>query len=288
MLLNPRQFTCLLFELTTMRLYLTLGLLVLAPISLKIAEAAPSADAQITTFKAQKRTANNSGNAKRKTVIQKKSKKTAVKSLAAKKTKAKTAHTTKHSVKHSVKLAQHRLSKKQKNQLLKSNALRTVRISRHNQKLIANKEIRPIRMNAEHQKRYIKARQTAIAKLMKQIGKPYVWGGSSPKTGFDCSGLIYYAYKDLVKFKIPRTANAMYHSKNAKPISRTALQRGDLVFFKINQRYMADHVGVYLGNGKFIQSPSTGKSIKITALNEGYWQRHYLGARRMMTPLTIR
>ena len=88
-----------------------------------------------------------------------------------------------------------------------------------------------------------------MAKLMGQMGKPYRWGGSSPRTGFDCSGLIYYAYKDVVKIKMPRTANEMYHLRDAAPIKKSELESGDLVFFRINNRGVADHVGVYLGNG---------------------------------------
>lgn len=61
-------------------------------------------------------------------------------------------------------------------------------------------------------------------KLMQQIGKPYRWGGSSPRTGFDCSGPVYYAYKDLVKIRIPRTANEMYHLRDAAPIERSELK----------------------------------------------------------------
>ncbi len=64
-----------------------------------------------------------------------------------------------------------------------------------------------------------KATKVAMNKLMQQIGKPYRWGGSSPRTGFDCSGLVYYAYKDLVKIRIPRTANEMYHLRDAAPIN---------------------------------------------------------------------
>ncbi|HCW46992.1 MAG TPA: endopeptidase, partial [Erwiniaceae bacterium] len=62
----------------------------------------------------------------------------------------------------------------------------------------------------------------------------------------------------------------------------------DLVFFRINNRGAADHVGVYLGNGRFIQSPRTGKDIQISQLSDDYWERHYVGARRVMTPKTIR
>lgn len=146
----------------------------------------------------------------------------------------------------------------------------------------------PLKLSKAHRARYQKARETAMNKLMGQLGKPYQWGGTSPKTGFDCSGLVWYAYKDLVKFKIPRTANEMYHLRDAASIKRDELEKGDLVFFRINGRGTADHVGVYLGGGKFIQSPRTGKDIQVSALSEDYWQEHYIGARRMMTPKTIR
>ena len=139
-----------------------------------------------------------------------------------------------------------------------------------------------------HKVRMQKAQKTAMNKLMGQIGKPYRWGGNSPRTGFDCSGLVYYAYKDLVKFRIPRTANEMYHLRDASPVDRGELESGDLVFFRTRGRGTADHVGVYVGNGKFIQSPRTGRDIQITSLSEEYWQRHYVGARRVMTPKTIR
>ncbi|WP_395300092.1 C40 family peptidase [Enterobacter sp. ECC-175] len=139
-----------------------------------------------------------------------------------------------------------------------------------------------------HKVRMQKAQKTAMNKLMGQIGKPYRWGGTSPRTGFDCSGLVYYAYKDLVKFRIPRTANEMYHLRDASPVNRGELENGDLVFFRTQGRGTADHVGVYVGNGKFIQSPRSGRDIQITSLSEEYWVRHYVGARRVMTPKTIR
>lgn len=139
-----------------------------------------------------------------------------------------------------------------------------------------------------HKVRVQKAQKTAMNKLMGQIGKPYRWGGTSPRTGFDCSGLIYYAYKDLVNIRIPRTANEMYHLRDASSVDRGELESGDLVFFRTQGRGTADHVGVYVGNGKFIQSPRSGRDIQITSLSEDYWQRHYVGARRVMTPKTIR
>lgn len=149
-------------------------------------------------------------------------------------------------------------------------------------------ESKPLTIAEAHKVRVQKAQKTAMNKLMGQIGKPYRWGGSSPRTGFDCSGLVYYAYKDLVKFRIPRTANEMYHLRDARAIDRGELESGDLVFFRTRGRGTADHVGVYVGGGKFIQSPRTGRDIQITSLSEDYWDRHYVGARRVMTPKTIR
>lgn len=146
----------------------------------------------------------------------------------------------------------------------------------------------PLTLSAAHKKKYLHAKETAMNKLMHQVGKPYRWGGTSPNTGFDCSGLVYYAYKDLMRIKMPRTANEMYHLRDAAPIARGELESGDLVFFRISKRGAADHVGVYVGNGKFIQSPRTGEDIKISYLADNYWQDHYIGARRVMTPKTIR
>jgi murein DD-endopeptidase len=128
-----------------------------------------------------------------------------------------------------------------------------------------------------------KAQSTAMSKLMDQIGKPYRWGGTSPRTGFDCSGLVYYAYKDLVKIHIPRTANEMYHLRDARPVDRGELQRGSRLSAPAART--ADHVGVYVGNGIY---PVCAADIQITSLSDDYWVRHYVGARRVMTPKTIR
>ncbi|RKQ95712.1 cell wall-associated NlpC family hydrolase [Kushneria sinocarnis] len=132
------------------------------------------------------------------------------------------------------------------------------------------------------------ARQLAMTTLNDQLGKPYLWGGSSPGAGFDCSGLVYYAYRDLLDIQLPRTANTMYHLKDAPRVGRHELERGDLVFFAIHTRQAADHVGVYLGEGRFIQAPRTGKTIRVSSLHNDYWTRHYLGARRLLTQATVR
>jgi cell wall-associated NlpC family hydrolase len=121
-----------------------------------------------------------------------------------------------------------------------------------------------------------------MVKLKKQLGKPYVWGGASPKAGFDCSGLVWYAYTTATKQQMPRTAHGMYTSKNFKRVKQKKLHRGDLVFFGIHKKNKADHVGVYLGDGKFIEAPRTGLNVRISYLADNFWQDHYLGSRRVI------
>jgi cell wall-associated NlpC family hydrolase len=114
------------------------------------------------------------------------------------------------------------------------------------------------------------------------LGKPYLWGGNSPTEGFDCSGLVFYAFNHVLERKLPRTANGMYRDDGLKSVHRGSLKQGDLVFFNINQRPGADHVGVYLGDGRFIEAPRTGLKIRISQLSDDFWQSHYLGARRVL------
>ncbi|HDT2305665.1 TPA: C40 family peptidase [Citrobacter braakii] len=228
-----------------------------------------------------------------KTVDKKKSattsKKTATKTTS--KTSTKTASSSKHRTAAPAK------STKTANRRGKNTAAQTAAVTwtekctprkGHKPRCVKVKTTAPTTLTDAHKVKVQKATKTAMSTLMNQIGKPYRWGGTSPRTGFDCSGLVYYAYKDLVKFRIPRTANEMYHLRDAAPIERGELKNGDLVFFRTQGRGTADHVGVYVGNGKFIQSPRSGQEIQITSLSEDYWQRHYVGARRVMTPKTIR
>lgn len=129
---------------------------------------------------------------------------------------------------------------------------------------------------------------TIINRLQQQLGKPYVWGGETPEEGFDCSGLVYYAYNSMLATRLPRTADQMYHFPQARNIADRDLQRGDLLFFRIHSDHKADHMGVYLGDGRFIESPRTGERIRISDLNTEYWQRHFLGGRRVIMNNTVR
>lgn len=135
------------------------------------------------------------------------------------------------------------------------------------------------------------AKRKIVAKLMNQLGKPYRYGGISPLTGFDCSGLVNYAYSDQLKTTLPRTADNMFSmpSDQALKVKKEELHTGDLVFFRTNRsRSHAGHVGVYLGDGEFIQAPRTGENIQISRLDDNYWQNHYIGARRVLLPYAVR
>lgn len=122
-----------------------------------------------------------------------------------------------------------------------------------------------------------------LRRLFTQLGKPYVWGGDNPKEGFDCSGLVFYAFNHVLTRKLPRTANAMYQARYLERVQADKLRRGDLVFFNTNPSPGADHVGVYLGHGDFIEAPRSGLTIRINKITNQFWQAHYLGARRILT-----
>jgi cell wall-associated NlpC family hydrolase len=114
------------------------------------------------------------------------------------------------------------------------------------------------------------------------LGTPYKWGGSSVKQGFDCSSFLVYLFKTEANIQIPRTTAAM-HRSTAATIPRTALKPGDAVFFKGNGSGQVSHVGLYIGEGKFIHSPRTGKTVRIDSLSNTYWNKNYTTAKRFHT-----
>lgn len=118
-----------------------------------------------------------------------------------------------------------------------------------------------------------------IATAKNFIGLPYRFGGTSPTSGFDCSGFMQYVYKETANIDLPRTSGSM--AQVGEKVSRDALQPGDMVFFSHSGGRIS-HVGMYIGEGRFIHSPSTGKSISITALNSGYWANKFVTARRVI------
>jgi hypothetical protein len=106
------------------------------------------------------------------------------------------------------------------------------------------------------------------------LGIPYVWGGSSPSSGFDCSGLVRYVY-ERVGISLPHSSYADFNL--GRGVSRWALKPGDLVFFD-----GLGHVGIYVGNGRFIHAPHSGTRVQIQSLG-GWYRSRFVGARRLRT-----
>ena len=112
---------------------------------------------------------------------------------------------------------------------------------------------------------------------MSFVGYSYVWGGMSPSTGFDCSGLMYYVLTQY-GYSMKRVANDQMTQGTA--ISRDNLQVGDLVFFGYGN--YANHVGMYIGNGNFVHASTPSTGVRVNSLNETYYNTRYIGARRII------
>lgn len=110
------------------------------------------------------------------------------------------------------------------------------------------------------------------------IGVKYRYGGVSPDTGWDCSGYVYHVFREAAGVILPRDAASM--SGKGQPISRRELQPGDLVFFNTLKRAFS-HVGIYLGDNRFIHAPASGKAVQISNMASEYWARRYDGGRRI-------
>ena len=121
--------------------------------------------------------------------------------------------------------------------------------------------------------------QAVIDLAHKQLGKPYVWGAEGPNS-FDCSGLIYYVYKNAAGITLPRTSSAQYSAGVA--VSRSNLKAGDLIFSSTDGTGNITHVAIYVGDGQMIHAPRTGKNVEKVSINNSYWNKAYVGARRVL------
>ena len=109
------------------------------------------------------------------------------------------------------------------------------------------------------------------------LGTPYRWGGESPENGFDCSGLVGYVYRTVLGMDLPRVSRQM--ATTGEKVERTALAPGDLVFF--GRRGRVNHVGIYVGEGRFLHAPSRGKDVRVDSMTTGYWGGRFLQGRRV-------
>ena len=116
----------------------------------------------------------------------------------------------------------------------------------------------------------------AASVAVKMVGKRYRMGGESPSTGFDCSGLVQFSYRQA-GLVVPRSTEQQL--RLSKAVKRSELRRGDLVFFD-QEGKKHSHVGIYLGDGRFVHAPSSGKQVRIDRLDARYWEAHVSAVRR--------
>ena len=116
-----------------------------------------------------------------------------------------------------------------------------------------------------------------IMNAMSLIGLSYRFGGNSPTQGLDCSGFMQYIFKRSMGITLPRTSAEM--ATVGQQVDRANLKPGDMVFFGSGGR--VSHVGMYIGNDRFIHAPRTGRDIEITSMNGNYWKSRYITARRV-------
>jgi len=114
------------------------------------------------------------------------------------------------------------------------------------------------------------------------IGVDYRFGGTTPERGLDCSGLVRYVFQQVTGVMLPRTSQEI--SRLGAKIPVAELMPGDLVFFN-TRRLQFSHVGIYLGEDRFIHAPRQGAEVEVVTLSKGYWQKHFDGARRLVGAL---
>ena len=117
-----------------------------------------------------------------------------------------------------------------------------------------------------------------VGNAMTFLGVPYRRGGTSASTGFDCSGFVRSMFEQTVGKVLPRRASEQ--AAATEKIDKQDLKPGDLVFFN-TMRQTFSHVGIYVGDNKFIHSPRSGKSVRVEDMRDAYWERRFTGARRV-------
>ena len=123
------------------------------------------------------------------------------------------------------------------------------------------------------------AAQDLTTRALDLLGIRYKWGGTTPKSGLDCSGLVQFVFQEVTGVTLPRSAREL--SRIGESVARDDLKPGDLVFFN-TRRFAYSHVGIYLGDNRFIHAPRRGREVEVATIDAAYWAKHFIGARRLM------
>ena len=123
------------------------------------------------------------------------------------------------------------------------------------------------------------AASSVLMRALGLVGTPYKYGGNTPESGFDCSGLVNYVYRDMLALNLPRTSRELAAVQGPR-LDPRQLAAGDLVFF--GSKGDVSHVGIYVGEGRFVHAPSSGGTVRLDYLDGAYWRDHYTGAKRVL------
>lgn len=123
------------------------------------------------------------------------------------------------------------------------------------------------------------AANAVLFRAMSLVGTPYHWGGNTPESGFDCSGLVAYVFRDAAGVSLPRSSRAMSELDGVR-LDRDELQSGDLVFFASGRH--VDHVGIYVGQQRFVDAPNSGGSVRLESLGGTWWEEHFAFGKRVL------
>lgn len=122
------------------------------------------------------------------------------------------------------------------------------------------------------------AANAVLMRALSLVGTPYRYGGNTPEGGFDCSGLVGYVFRDMLGQPLPRSSADLAHA--GRDIAPTRMAAGDLVVF--GDTAAVGHVGIYVGEGRFVHAPSSGGTVRLDRLDGPYWRDHFRGARRVL------
>ena len=123
------------------------------------------------------------------------------------------------------------------------------------------------------------AANAVLMRAISLVGTPYRYGGNTPDGGFDCSGLVNYVYRDMLDLRLPRSSRELAAWQGPR-IDPDRLAAADLVFF--GNGGQVSHVGIYVGEGRFVHAPSSGGTVRLDRLDGPYWREHYSGAKRVL------